>query len=73
LSGALHVFNLWFDKMCSVIEWNTIANVVEFLKIFQTAIEVLSGSKYPIIGLVLLFRAEIVAALQDLPTDCAMW
>ena len=61
-----------FDKMCSDEEWKTIANVVECLKIFKTAIEVLSGFKYPTISLVLLFRAEIVAALQDLPTDCAM-
>lgn len=46
--------------MCSDEEWKTIANVVEFLKIFKTATEVLSGSKYPTINLVLLFRAEIV-------------
>ena len=58
--------------MCSDEEWKTIANVVEFLKIFKTATEVLSGSKYPTISLILLFRAEILAALQDLPTDCAM-
>jgi len=55
-------------------EWKTIANVVdEFLKMFKTATQVLSGSiKYPTISLVLLFRAVIVAALQDLPTECAM-
>ena len=58
--------------MCSDEEWKTIANVVEFLKIFKTATEVLSGSKYPTISLVLLFRAEILAALQDLPTDYAL-
>jgi len=61
-----------FDKMCSVEEWKTIANVVEFLKIFKTATQVLSSYEYPTISLVLLFRAEIEAALQDLPTDCAM-
>jgi len=61
-----------FDKMCSDEEWKTITNVVEFLKIFKTATQVLSGSKYATISLVLLFRAEIVAALQDLPTECAM-
>jgi len=33
---------------------------------------VLSGSKYPTISLVLIFRAGIVAALKDLLTDCAM-
>jgi len=44
------------------------------LEDFQIATQVLSGSKYLTISLVLLFRAEIVglAALQDLPTDCAM-
>jgi len=57
-----------FDKMCSDEEWKTIANLVEFLKIFKTATEVLSGSKYPTINLVLLLRAEILATLQDLPT-----
>jgi len=53
-------------------EWQTIANVVEFLKIFKIATQVLSGSKYPTINLVLLFRSKIVAALQAPPTDCAM-
>ena len=33
-----------FDKMCSEEEWKTIANVVEFLKIFKTATEVLSSA-----------------------------
>ena len=57
--------------MCSEEEWKTIANVVEFLKIFKTATEVLSGSKYPTISLVLQFR-ELIAVLQNLPTDCTM-
>jgi len=36
-----------FDKMCSDEELKTIANVVEFLKIFKIATQVLSGnSKY---------------------------
>jgi len=61
-----------FGKICSEAEWKTIANVVEFLMISKPATQVLSGSKYPTISLVLLFRAEIVAALQDIPTDCAM-
>jgi len=52
------------DKMCSDEELKTIANVVDFLKIFKIAIQVLSGSKYLTISLVLLFRAEILAALQ---------
>jgi len=62
-----------FNKMCSVEEWKTIAIVVEFLKIFKTANQVLSGSKYPTISPVLLFRAGRVAALQDLPTDFMPW
>jgi len=53
-----------FVKMCSDEELKTIANVVEFLKIFKIATQVLSGSKYPTISLVLLSRAEIVATRQ---------
>lgn len=61
-----------FDKLLSDAEWNTIVNLVQFLKTFKTASEVLSGSKYPTISLILLFRSEIVAALAVLPTDCEM-
>jgi hAT family C-terminal dimerisation region len=46
--------------------------LVQFLKIFKTATEAFSGSKYPTISLVLLFRAEIVAAIADLASDCEM-
>jgi len=60
-----------FDKICSDEELKTIANVVEFLKIFKIATQVLSCSVYPTISLVLLFRAEIVKALQA-TADCAM-
>jgi len=70
LSSALIARLRMFDKMCRDAEWKTIANGVEFLKIFKIATQVLIGSKYPTISLVLRFRAEIVAALQDLPTDC---
>jgi len=45
------------------------ANVVED---FQESNSSAQRSKYPTISLVLLFRVEIVAALQDLPADCAM-
>lgn len=61
-----------FDKMFSDDEWEIIMNLVQFLRVFKTATEVLSGSKYPTISLVLLFRAEIVAAIADLPYDCVM-
>jgi hypothetical protein len=68
-----YLAGVWmFDKICSDEEWETIANFVQFLKILKTASEVLSGSKYPTISLVLLFRVEIVASLHDLSTDCAM-
>lgn len=59
-----------FDKMLSNREWDIIDNLLQFLKVFKSATEVLSGAKYPTISLVLLFRAEIVAALTDLPSDC---
>ena len=45
------------------------------LEDFKIATEVLSGFKYPtnaMISLVLLFRAEIIAALHNLSTDNAM-
>ena len=47
-------------------------NLVQFLRIFKTATDVLSGSKYPTFSLILLFRAEISAGLTDLPTDSDM-
>ena len=59
-----------FDKLCTDEDWHIIRNLAEFLKVFKTATEVLSGSKYPTISLVLLFRAEIVAGPVDQPTDC---
>jgi len=61
-----------FDRMLCDDEWNTIINLVQFLRVFKTATEVLSGSKYPTISLILLFRSEIVAGLTDLPSDCNM-
>jgi hypothetical protein len=35
-----------FDKIFSDEEWETIANLVHFLKTFTTDIDVLSGFKY---------------------------
>lgn len=61
-----------FDKMLSDEEWETIVSLVNFLRIFKTATDVLNGSKYPTISLVLLFRSEIVAGLAAAPTDCKM-
>jgi len=50
----------------------TVGNLVHFLKVFETATSVLSASKYPTVSLILLFRSEILAALIDLATDCAV-
>ena len=64
-----------FAKMFSDDEWNTIRDCQfgPVLENISEATEVLSGSKYPTISLILLFRAEIVAALAVvLPTDCNM-
>jgi hypothetical protein len=60
--------------MCSDEEWETIANVVQFLKNFKTATEELSSIKYPTFSLVLLFISEMVATsnLHALPTDSAV-
>jgi len=49
--------------MSSNSEWKTIDNLVKFLMVFQSATEVLSGTKYPTISLVLLF-SEIVTDLS---------
>jgi len=49
--------------MSSNSEWKTIDNLVQFLMVFQSATEVLSGTKYPTISLVLLF-SEIATDLS---------
>jgi len=59
-----------FDKMLSDEDWKIIGNLVEFLKIFKSATEVLSGVTYPTISLILLFRVELAAALTESPNDC---
>ena len=59
-----------FYKMLSDEDWKIIENLVEFLKIFRSATEVLSGATYPTIRLILLFRVEIAAALTESPNDC---
>ena len=42
---------------------------MQFLKIFRSSTEVLSGATYPTISLVLLFRVEIAGALTESPND----
>ena len=59
-----------FDKMLSDEDWKIVVNLVEFLKIFRSATEVLSGATYPTISLILLFRVEVAAALTESPNDC---
>jgi len=59
-----------FDKMLSDEDWKNIENLVEFLEIFRSATEVLSGATYPTISLILLFRVEIAAMLTESPNDC---
>jgi len=56
--------------MLSDEDWKIIENLVEFLKIFRSATEVLSGATYPTISLILLFGVEIAAALTESPNDC---
>jgi len=59
-----------FDIMLSDDEWKIVENLVEFLSIFRSATEVLSGATYPTISLALLFRVEIATALTESPNDC---
>ena len=59
-----------FNKMLSDEDWKNIENLVEFLEIFRSATEVLSGATYPTISLILLFRVEIAAVLTESPNDC---
>jgi len=58
-----------FDKTLSDEEWQIVENLVQFLKIFRSATEVLRGATYPTISLVLLFRDEIAGALTESPND----
>src|SRR5688572_12410987 len=50
-------------------QWKTIDNLMQFLKVFQSATQVLSGTKFQTISLVLLFW-EIITALTNLSSDC---
>ena len=59
-----------FDIICSEEERQITVNLGEFLRTFQTATAILSGSKYPTLSLVLLFRAEIEQALCDTDSNC---
>ena len=51
-------------------EWKTLENLVQFLKIFLSATEILSGATYPTVSLVLLFRTEIAGRLAESSDDC---
>lgn len=58
-----------FDKILTEDEWDVIGEVAQFLEVFQRATEVLQGTKYPTVTLVLLFRAEIAQALSAAQID----
>ena len=59
-----------FEHMLNDEEWKTLENLVQFLKIFLSATEILSGATYPTVSLVLLFRTEIAGRLAESSDDC---
>ena len=61
-----------FDKIPSLDSWKTIEDLVNFLKTFKTATELLSGSDYPTCIIALLFRAELASALDTSNTDSSV-
>ena len=58
-----------FEKIPSLQEWETVKELVEFLNVFKTATELLSGSHYTTSSIALLLRAEIVSALKAADSD----
>jgi len=58
-----------FDKIPSDSDWNTIQELVDFLLVFKKATELLCGSEYPTCSIALLFRAELISALEASATD----
>ena len=61
-----------FDKMLSDEDWKIIENLVEFLKIFRSDTEVLSGATYPTISLIFTARcyASAVLTMGMCPSVC---
>jgi hypothetical protein len=58
-----------FEMIPSLAEWDTVEQLVEFLRVFKEATELLSGSNYTTSSIALLLRAEIVSALKASDTD----
>jgi polyhydroxyalkanoate synthesis regulator phasin len=58
-----------FEKIPSLEEWEVIKQLVEFLRVFRKATELLSGSEYTTSSIALLLRTEIVSALKDSDAD----
>ena len=58
-----------FEKIPSLQQWETNKELVEFLQVFKTATELLSGSHYTTSSIALLLRAEIVSALKASDSD----
>lgn len=58
-----------FEKIPTLEQWQTIEDLVNFLLVFKKATELLSGSAYTTSSIALLFRAELVSALQVSSTD----
>ena len=60
-----------FDKIPSLDDWNNIEDLVNFLKAFKKATELLSVSEYPTSCIALLLRAELASTLEASATDSA--
>jgi hypothetical protein len=58
-----------FEKILSLQKWEIVKELVEFLHVFKTATELLSGSHYITSSIALLLRAEIVSALKASDSD----
>lgn len=61
-----------YDKMCNTEDWALIEALTKFLDVFKQASALLSGTKYPTVSLVLLFRVEIEHALEANSDDSAI-
>jgi len=48
-------------------EWELVTVLIELLKCIKSAVELLSGSKYPTINMSILFQSEISSCLQPKP------
>ena len=58
-----------FDMIPSLETWITMEELVTFLRVFQKATALLSGSEYTTSSIALLLRAEIMSALKPCSSD----